>query len=126
MHEGVSRAADTAADYASDVKDRISETAAGYADSVSELAGDASRAASEHAERWQREARSQVQRRVERLLREQPLAAAAAGPAAGVAVAALLPTTRMENQAFGGARDALTDAAGKAGGTGDGGSRKGG
>jgi len=114
MHEGVSRAADTA-DYASDVKDRISETAAGYADSVSQFAGDASRAASEHAERWQREARSQVQRGVERVLREQPLVVAVAGVAAGVAVAALLPATRMENQAFGGARDALTDAGGKAG-----------
>jgi hypothetical protein len=115
MHEGVSRAADTAADYASDVKDRISETAAGYADSVSQFAGDASRAASEHAERWQREARSQVQRGVERVLREQPLVVAVAGVAAGVAVAALLPAMRMENQAFGGARDALTDAGGKAG-----------
>jgi hypothetical protein len=116
MHEGVSRAADTAADYASDVKDRISETAADYSDSVSEFAGDARRAVSERAERWQREARSQVQEGVERVLREQPLAVAVAGLAAGVAVAALLPATRMENEAFGGARDALTDAAGKAGG----------
>jgi hypothetical protein len=49
------------------------------------------------------------------VLREQPLAVAVAGLAAGVAVAALLPATRMENQAFGGARDALADAAGKAG-----------
>jgi hypothetical protein len=56
-----------------------------------------------------------VQRGVERVLREQPLVVAVAGVAAGVAVAALLPATRMENQAFGGARDALTDAAGKAG-----------
>jgi hypothetical protein len=115
MREGVSRAADTAADYASDVKDRISETAAGYADSVSDFAGDAGRAVSERAERWQRQARSQVQGGVDRVLREQPLAVAVAGLAAGVAVAALLPATRMENQAFGGARDALADAAGKAG-----------
>jgi len=115
MREGVTRAADTAADYASGVKDRISETAADYADSVSEFAGDARRAVSERAERWQRQARSQVQGGVERVLREQPLAVAVAGLAAGVAVAALLPATRMENQAFGGARDALADAAGKAG-----------
>jgi hypothetical protein len=111
MREGVARAADTA----SDVKDRISETAAGYADSVSELAGDAGRAVSERAERWQRQARSQVQGGVDRVLREQPLAVAVAGLAAGAGVAALLPATRMENQAFGGARDALADAAGKAG-----------
>ena len=115
MREGVSRAADTAADYVLDVKDRISETAGSYADSVSEFADDARTAVSERAERWQRQAHSQLQGGVERVLREQPLAVAVAGLAAGVAVAALLPATKMENQAFGAARDALTDAAGQAG-----------
>ncbi len=115
MHEGVSRAADTAAEYASEVKDRVSDTARGYADSVSEFADDARRAVSERSERLQRQARSQLQGGMERVLREQPLAVAVAGLAAGVAVAALFPSTRMENEAFGGAREALTDAAGKAG-----------
>ena len=49
------------------------------------------RAVSEHSERWQRQARSQLQGGMERVLREQPLAVAVAGLAAGVAVAALLP-----------------------------------
>ena len=115
MREGVSRAADTAADYASDVKDRISETASGYADSVSEFADDARRAISERSERWQRQAGSQLQGGMERVLREQPLAVAVAGLAAGATVAALFPSTKIENQAFGGAREALADAAGKAG-----------
>ncbi len=91
MHEGVSRAADTAAEYASEVKDRVSDTARGYANSVSEFADDARRAVSERSERWQRQARSQLQGGMERVLREQPLAVAVAGLAAGVAVAALLP-----------------------------------
>jgi hypothetical protein len=43
------------------------------------------------------------------------LAVAILGAAAGAAVAAVLPTTGVENQAFGGARDALTDAANKVG-----------
>lgn len=115
MREGVSRAADTAADYASEVKERVADTARGYADSVSEFADDARRAVSERSERWQRQARSQLQGGMERVLREQPLAVAVAGLAAGAAVAALFPSTRMENEAFGGAREALTDAAGKAG-----------
>ena len=115
MSEGISRAADKAADYASDVKDRISETASGYADSVSEFADDARRAISERSERWQRRARSQLQGGMERVLREQPLAVAVAGLAAGAAVAALFPSTKIENQTFGGAREALADAAGKVG-----------
>jgi hypothetical protein len=52
---------------------------------------------------------------MERVLREQPLAVAVAGLAAGAAVAALFPSTEMEGRTLGGAREALTDAAGKAG-----------
>jgi hypothetical protein len=115
MREGVSRAADSATDYASDVKERISDAASGYADTVSEFADDARRAITERSERWQREARSQLRGGMERVLREQPLAVAVAGFAAGAAVAALFPSTKLESQAFGGAREALADAAGKAG-----------
>jgi hypothetical protein len=115
MREGVSRAADSAADYASDVKERISDAASGYAGSVSEFADDARRAITERSERWQREARSQLKGGMERLLREQPLAVAVAGLAAGAAVAALFPSTKLENQTFGGTREALADAAGRAG-----------
>jgi hypothetical protein len=115
MREGGSRAADSATDYASDVKERISDAASGYADSVSEFADDARRAITERSERWQREARSQLRGGMERVLREQPLAVAVAGFAAGAAVAALFPSTKLETQTFGGTREVLADAAGKAG-----------
>ena len=115
MREGVSRAAGSAADYASDVKERISDAASGYAGSVSEFADDARRAITERSERWQREAGSQLRGGMERVLREQPLVVAVAGLAAGAAVAALFPSTKLENQTFGGTRDALADAAGRAG-----------
>ena len=52
---------------------------------------------------------------MERVLRDQPLAVAVAGLAAGAAVAALFPSTDIEGRTLGGAREALTDAAGKAG-----------
>ena len=115
MREGISRAAGSAADYASDVKERISDAASGYADSVSEFADETRRAITERSERWQREASSQLRGGMERVLREQPLAVAVAGLAAGAAVAALLPSTKLENQTFGGAREKLADAAGQVG-----------
>ena len=115
MREGVSRAAGSAADYASDVKERISDAASGYADSVSEFADETRRAITERSERWQREASSQLREGMERVLREQPLVVAVAGLAAGDAVAALFPSTRLENQTFGGAREKLADAAGQIG-----------
>jgi hypothetical protein len=49
------------------------------------------------------------------VLRDQPLAVAMAGLAAGAAVAAVFPSTGIEDRTFGGAREALTEAAGKAG-----------
>ena len=50
------------------------------------------------------------------LLREQPLALVVAGLAAGAAVAALLPSTDLEERTLGGARDAISGVAGKVGG----------
>ena len=52
---------------------------------------------------------------MDRVLRDQPLAVAVAGLAASAAVAALFPSTEMEGRTLGGARAALTGAAGKAG-----------
>jgi hypothetical protein len=115
VREGVSRAAGSAADYASDIKERISDAASGYADSVSEFADEARRVITERSEYWQREASSQLRGGMERVLREQPLAVAVAGLAAGAAVAALFPSTKLENQTFGGAREKLADAAGQIG-----------
>jgi hypothetical protein len=115
VRDGLSRAADSATDYASEIKDRVSETAGAYADSISEFAQDARRNVSERSTRLGRQAQSTLQGGMERVLREQPLAVAVAGLAAGAAVAALFPSTEMEGRTLGGAREALTDAAGKAG-----------
>jgi hypothetical protein len=56
-----------------------------------------------------------VQETIGNIVREQPLAIAAAGLAVGAAIAAIFPSTRVESRTFGGAREALTEAAGKAG-----------
>lgn len=115
LRDGLSRAADTATDYAAQIKDRVSETASAYADSVSEFADDARRSVSEGSARLGRQAQSTLQGSMDRVLRDQPLAVAVAGLAAGAAVAALFPSTEMEGRTLGGAREALTGAAGKAG-----------
>ena len=70
---------------------------------------------SERSSRLGRQAQSTLQDGVERVLRDQPLAVAVAGLAAGAAVAALFPSTEVEGRTLGGAREALTGAAGKAG-----------
>jgi hypothetical protein len=126
---GLSQGSQAAAEYASDVRQRVSDAAGQYAEGVSQYADtatqyarDAGRTISDHSERLRRQAQSSfrqaqssLQDGMSRVLREQPLAVAAAGLAAGAAVAALFPATKIENQAFGGAREALTEAAGKAG-----------
>jgi hypothetical protein len=120
--EGLSHAAASATDaaeragnYASRMKDRVADTASSYADSVAEFAGDASRNVAEHSARLTRQARSTMESTMNRVLREQPLAVAAAGFAAGAAVAAMFPSTDIEDRALGGAHEKLKDAAEKAG-----------
>jgi hypothetical protein len=114
LRGGLSRAAESASDYASDIGERVSDTAGAYAESISEFAQDARRNVSERSARLGRQAQSTLQESVERVLRDQPLAVAVAGLAAGAAVAALFPSTEMEGRTLGGAREALTDAAGNA------------
>jgi hypothetical protein len=113
--QGLSRAVEGAADYASDIKDQVSDTAGNYAEAVSEFAGEAGRKVSQQSERFARQAQSTMQSTMARVLREQPLVVAAVGLAAGAAVAAAFPATDVENRTLGGARDALTDAASKVG-----------
>src|SRR6266542_4219852 len=115
VREGLSRAADSATDYASQIKDRVSDTASSYAQSISESADDTRRNVSERSARLKRQAQSTLQSGMDRVLRDQPLAVAMAGLAAGAAVAAVFPSTGIEDRTFGGAREALTEAAGKAG-----------
>ena len=115
VRDGLSRAADSATDYASQIKDRVSDTASSYAQSISESADDTRRNVSERSARLKRQAQSTLQSGMDRVLRDQPLAVAMAGLAAGAAVAAVFPLTEIEDRTLGGAREALTEAAGKAG-----------
>jgi cell division septum initiation protein DivIVA len=115
VREGLSRAADSATDYASHIKDRVSDLASSYAESISEFADDTRRNVSERSARLKRQAQSTLQSGMDRVLRDQPLAVAMAGLAAGAAVAAVFPSTEIEDRTLGGAREALTEAASKAG-----------
>jgi hypothetical protein len=126
--EGLSRAAETAKDYASDVTDRVSETASSYASAASSYADEGRRKMSNYADEGRRMASSYadegrrmmssqasaIQSSAGRMFRAQPLAVAVLGLAAGAAIAALLPSTEMEDRALGPAREALADAAGRA------------
>jgi hypothetical protein len=115
--EGIARAAETAKDYASDVTDRVSETASSYASAASSYADEGRRMVSSYADEGRRMMSSQasaIQSGAERMFRAQPLAVAVLGLAAGAAIAALLPSTEMEDRALGPAREALADAAGRA------------
>jgi hypothetical protein len=109
------RVTETASDYASQMKDRISDTASSYADSVADFAGDARRKVAERSAQLKRQTQATLQSSMQRVLREQPLAVAVAGLAAGAAVAALFPSTDIEDRALGGAHDKVKDAAEKAG-----------
>jgi gas vesicle protein len=107
--------ADTASDYASQIKDRISDTANSYADSVTDFADDARRRVAEGSARLKQQTQATLQSSMQRVLREQPLAVAVAGLAAGAAVAALFPSTEVEGRAFGSAYEKLKDLADEAG-----------
>jgi hypothetical protein len=115
LREGIARTAEDAAHYVSDVKDRVAETASSYASTVSDFADETRRNISDQSARLTRQAQSSLQTGMERMLREQPLAVAMLGVAAGAAVAAVFPVTDVENQALGTTRDALADAASRAG-----------
>ena len=110
----MSRAADAAGEYASDIKDRVSDAASSYTEAVADFAQDASRSVSEHTSRLTRQAQSTLESGMNRVLREQPLAVVMAGLAAGAAVAAVFPTTEIEDRTLGAAGESLRQAAGKA------------
>jgi uncharacterized protein YjbJ (UPF0337 family) len=104
------RMSDTAGQYASDVAGRVSETANTYASTVSDYAGGVRDTVVSGAG----QARSTVQRGFARVLREQPLAIAAMGLAAGATLAAIFPASETESQVLGPAHDAVVDAASRA------------
>lgn len=111
VSESVSRAADTAREYASDVSKTVRETADQYVSAAGEYVQEARRTIVDQSERIA----EQAQGTIERIAREQPLAVAIAGLAAGAAIAAAFPTTRMERETLGEAGKTLSDAASSAG-----------
>jgi hypothetical protein len=113
--EGASQAVEGAAQYASDIKDRVADTAGSYASSVSEYAGSVGRTISTQTSRLADQTQSSVETGIGYVLREQPLAVLVLGVAAGAALAALLPSTEVENRTLGPAHEAIADVAGKVG-----------
>jgi hypothetical protein len=133
MRQGMSGAADTAREYASNVGKTLSDTADNVGKTLSEKADRVGKALSETTDRYvsaageyAEEARQtimdqsgriaeQAQSTVQRIVREQPLAVAIAGLAAGAAVAAAFPATRLERETLGPAGERLSEAATSAG-----------
>lgn len=111
MPEGMSRAADTAREYASNVGKTVGETARSYASAAGEFADHASQTIRDQSGRIA----EQTQSTIERIIREQPLAVAIAGAAAGAALAAAFPSTRMERETLGPTGKRLSEAATSAG-----------
>jgi hypothetical protein len=131
--EGMSRAGDAAREYASDVGRSLSDTADSVGKTLSETTDRVGKTLSETTDRYvsaageyAQEARQtivdqsgriaqQAQSTIERIVREQPLAVAIAGLAAGAAVAAAFPATRFERDTLGPAGERLSEAATSAG-----------
>jgi len=133
--QSFSRGADTASDYASDIKDKasdyasgikdkasgyasdvqakVSDTVSGYARAASDYADETRRMVSERSQEFTRQAQSTIESTMGRVMREQPLAIAMLGLAAGAAVAAAFPTTDIEKRTLGVAGEAIADAAEK-------------
>jgi hypothetical protein len=129
----MSRGADTAREYASDVGKTLSDTADSVSKTMSEKADRVGKTLSETTDRYvsaageyAEDARQtimdqssriagQAQSMIERIVREQPLAVAVAGLAAGAAVAAAFPATRFERETLGPAGKRLSEAASDAG-----------
>ena len=113
--ERLSTAAQSAGDYVSDIGESVAETASSYASSVSSYADDVGRATAKHSGRLARQAQSTARDTINRVVQEQPLTVALVGAAAGMAVAAALPATDLENRTLGPSGERLRDAAGRAG-----------
>lgn len=111
----VGSAASSAADLAADAADTVIHGARDTGESIGKLAGSAGEAAKEGASFVRESSRKlthdltdltgDLTRRVGAFIREQPLLFAAAGLAIGVAAAAALPRTRMEDEIMGDTSD---------------------
>ena len=108
----VARTTEKTPEIAGDLKQRIADAGS----SVAEQAGEIAKTLSTQTSHIAGQAQSMLSSGFGQLLREQPLALVVAGLAAGAAVAALLPSTELEERTLGGARDAISDMTGKVGG----------
>lgn len=105
------RTTDKASGIASDMKDRIADAGSSITEQGREMVRMLSTQSSQIAVQTQ----SMLGSGFRQLLREQPLALIVAGLAAGAVVAALLPSTDLEERTLGGARDMISGMAGKVG-----------
>ena len=109
--ERVGEAARRAGEYVSEATDKVSETARSYAASAAEYTDEAAQIAAERSRRVADQARDTA----DYIVREQPWAVALAGLAAGAAVAAAFPSTRIERRTLGEVGESLRSRAGSIG-----------
>ena len=110
--ERVADAARRAGEYVSETTDQVSDTARSYAASAADYASEVGDAAWERS----RQIADQAWEATDYVTREQPWAVALGGLAAGAAVAALFPPTRLERRTLGDVGERLRSAAGEVGG----------
>jgi hypothetical protein len=101
---------------AKDATDAVTSAADAVTSSASEYASKTARTIGEQSGRIADQAQSTLRSTVNRILKEQPLAIAAAGIAAGAVVAAAFPATEFEREHLGPYGDQLSDAAQRVGG----------
>jgi hypothetical protein len=109
LQRNLADGASAVSDYASEVGRNISERAS----AVSDYAGDMGRSMADQAHRFSDGTRAAVESSFGYVLREQPLAIAVIGLAAGASLAALFPRTEVEAKAFRPAGEAIADTAAK-------------
>jgi hypothetical protein len=109
--EGVARAVDRAREYAS----TAGQTVADRTRDLTSKTGEYVQSARDSIVRESEQLANRTKDRIKRIIREQPLAVAIAGLAAGAAVAATFPPSSAERATLGEAGRRLTDVAGTAG-----------
>jgi hypothetical protein len=109
--ERVGEVARRAREYVSEATDQVAEAARSYTSAAADYADETSQAALERSGQMA----DKVKETADYLVKEQPWAVALAGVLAGVAVAAVFPSTRIERRTLGDVGDRLRSAAGAAG-----------
>ena len=79
ISDTISKAADSAREYASELRDNVGDKAGEYASAVKDYAKDAGHTIADQSERLANRARSTAQGTIERVLEQQPLALAVLG-----------------------------------------------